>query len=491
LASDSGDPSGSVEPFGRTADVARGAWYGGWSQAVDKLLPVAVLLYLARTLSPDDFGVYTFVLAYLAFFQALSDYGIDTVLVRSMSQDPKRAVPILRAGLGLKLLLALLSVPVAVLLAGPASGGRVSVGLTLIASLSLPTALGGAYRAFFRSQLEIRSVFRIAAGRAALYAVAIVAAVASGAGVAALFGAVAVANFLTFVGVAFLLRRRVAPGLEFDRQIWGRLLSGALPLVANALAMTVSLRIGQILLMSLDGPVAVGMLGAASRVTEAFTLIPEALMVTVYPLMAGLHVSSPDRLGRTASRSARYLVVIVGIPVTLCVVVGPEIMAFLFGSAFEPAGNLLRVLAFTALLGASGTVILNVLVAIHHEKTLFATSFVFAALNVVLSWVLISGYGGMGAAVAMLVTSAASQIVLALLPGVGVYVRPVVWVAVLTTLAVLIADACVLPLAGQAVQAAVVATAVYGVVLIVFRVVDAEEGRFVREMVRSFRRKGG
>jgi O-antigen/teichoic acid export membrane protein len=136
-------------------------------------------------------------------------------------------------------------------------------------------------------------------------------------------------------------------------------------------------------------------------------------------------------------------------------------------------------------------VILNVLVAIHHEKTLFATSFVFAALNVVLSWVLISGYGGMGAAVAMLVTSAASQIVLALLPGVGVYVRPVVWVAVLTTLAVLIADACVLPLAGQAVQAAVVATAVYGVVLIVFRVVDAEEGRFVREMVRSFRRKGG
>jgi O-antigen/teichoic acid export membrane protein len=324
-----------------------------------------------------------------------------------------------------------------------------------------------------------------------LYAAAIVAAVASGAGVVALFGAVAVANFLTFVSVAFLLRRRVAPGLEFDRRIWGRLISGALPLVANALAMTISLRIGQILLMSIDGPVAVGMLGAASRVTEAFTLIPEALMVTVYPLMAGLHLSSPDRLGRTASRSARYLVVIVGIPVTLCVVLGPEIMVFLFGSAFEPAGDLLKVLAFTALLGASGTVILNVLVAVHHERTLFATSFVFAALNGILSWALISRYGAMGAATAMLVTSAASQIALGLLPAVGVYVRPVVWVAALTTLAVLIADACVLPLAGQTMRAAIVATAVYGVVLIVLRVVDAEEGRFVREMIRSFRQKGG
>jgi O-antigen/teichoic acid export membrane protein len=296
-----------------------------------------------------------------------------------------------------------------------------------------------------------------------------------------------VANFLTFVAVAALLRRRVPPGLGFDTEVWRRLLKGALPLVANALAMTVSLRVGQILLMSLEGPVAVGLLGAASRVTEAFTLIPEALMITIYPLMAGLHVSKPERLTRTAARSARYLVVVVGLPVTLCVVAGPGIMELLFGTSFEPAGHLLAILAFTALLGASGTVILNVLIAIHHERTLFVTTFVFAAINIALSWVLISAHGGTGAAIAMLVTSAGSQVALALLPSVGAYVRPVLWVACLTALAVIAASAAAAFIDGPVLWTAVAALAVYAVVLVVVRVVDAEEVRFIREVLRTTR----
>jgi O-antigen/teichoic acid export membrane protein len=89
--------------------VARRAWYGVLAQAVDKVLPVLVLLYLARTLSPADFGIYAFVLAYLMLFQAVSDNGIDTVLVRTMSQKPEQRADILRAGLGLKLALAVVS----------------------------------------------------------------------------------------------------------------------------------------------------------------------------------------------------------------------------------------------------------------------------------------------------------------------------------------------------------------------------------------------
>jgi O-antigen/teichoic acid export membrane protein len=203
-----------------------------------------------------------------------------------------------------------------------------------------------------------------------------------------------------------------------------------------------------------------------------------------------LHVSRPERLASTAARSARYLVVVVGLPVTLCAVVGPEIMVALFGIAFEPAGHLLVILGFTALLGASGTVILNVLVAIHHERTLFATTVIFAAINVGLSWVLIETHGATGAAVAMLATSAASQLVLAVLPSVGAYVRPVLWVTLLTSCAVIVADLAVsVPLEGHPMRAAILALFVYGVVLIVLRVVDADEARFVGQVVRSFREK--
>jgi len=133
-------------------------------------------------------------------------------------------------------------------------------------------------------------------------------------------------------------------------------------------------------------------------------------MVTVYPLMAGLHAKDSARLIRTAERSSRYLVVAVGLPVTIAAVAGADIMRVLFGEAFVDAGHLLSILAFMALLGATGTVIVNLLIAVHLEARLMRNTAIFAIVGTVLSFVAIHRFGQTGAAVAMLATSLASQI---------------------------------------------------------------------------------
>lgn len=467
--------------------VTRGAWFGVCAQAIDKLLPVVVLLYLARTLDPHSFGIYAFIIAYLMFFQVVSDYGIDTVLIRSMSQTPERRVAILRAGLGLKLCLACLSAPISVLLVGPASGWEVPAGLMAIASLSLPTALGGAYRAYQRSILDIRSVFWIAALRASLYAASVVIAVRSGAGLEALFAALAVANLSTFVACAVVLRRDVAPGFNFDPKIWRELGTGALPLVANAFALTVSVRIGHILLMSIRGPIAVGHFGAASRVSEALAILPDALMVTVYPLMAGLHAKDSARLIRTAERSSRYLVVAVGLPVTIAAVAGGDIMRVLFGDAFIDAGHLLSILAFMALLGATGTVIVNLLIAVHLEARLMRTTAIFAVVGTTLSFVAIHWFGQTGAAAAMLATSLGSQLSLASGAATGAYVRPVLTAGLRAGVAVCLGAVAGTLIGTSPIAAAGIAVAVYGVTLVVLGVANRDELDFVRSAIAAAR----
>jgi len=421
--------------------VARRAWYGLLTQAVDKVLPVAILLYLARALEPAAFGVYSFIIAYLAFFQIVSDYSIDTVLVRTMSQDPQERDALLQAGLGLKLAMALVSVVVAVAFVGLASDHQAPAPLMLVAALSLPTALGGAYRAWHRARLEIPALFLQAALRAVLLALGVYAAAAQNGGLVAIFAAMAVANLLTFLITAFWLRGTVAPAIRIDLVRWRRLAGGVVPLMVNAFAMTLSLRIGQILLMTMRGPVEVGQLGAASRVTEAFTLLPEALMISVYPLMAGLHARESPALLATAERSTRYLVVATGLPVVVCAVQGSEIMRLLFGAAFADAGPVLSLLAFTALLSATGTVILNLLVATHEERVLSRNTLVFAVLGAVVSWVAIGKFGLLGAAAATLATSAASQLSLAMLPSTRLYVRASLRSAVRPVAAVILAVA--------------------------------------------------
>lgn len=471
--------------------VAIRAWYGLLTQAVDKILPVLILLYLARVLDPAEFGIYSFVIAYLAFFQIVSDYSIDTVLVRAMSQDPGDRDALLRAGLGLKFTMAVVSATLAVAFVGLASAHQTPLRLMMVASLNLPTALGGAYRAWQRARLEIGTLCLQAGLRAALLALGVFAAVETGAGLEAIFASMSAANAITFLVVAWTVRKTVRPGLAFDLARWRRLAVGVAPLMLNAFAMTVSLRIGQILLMSLRGPIEVGVLGAASRVTEAFTLLPEALMISVYPLMAGLHARESPALARTAERSARYLVAATGVPVVLCAVAGNEIMKLLFPQQGVAAGPMLSVLAFTALLSATGTVILNLLVATHGEKTLSRNTFAFAIVNLVASFFLIRAFGGIGAAWTMLLTSAASQLSLAMLPSTRQHVRVVLGSAMraLAAVAVAVAVGRVSGLSG--VELVSTTLAAYAAAILLLRVCGVEEWRLLRAAVAGSRGAAG
>jgi O-antigen/teichoic acid export membrane protein len=357
-----------------------------------------------------------------------------------------------------------------------------------VAALSLPTAYGGAYRAYFRSTLEIRKVFAIAIGRALVYAAGVVVAVIAGAGLGALFSALSVANLMTFVVVANLLRARVTPGFGFEPAIWRELMRGALPLVANAFAITVSLRIAQVLLMSMRGPVDVGLVSAASRVSESFGILPEALMVTIYPLMAGLHVSDGERLRRTAERSARYLVVAVGVPVTLCAAAGKEIMATLFGAGFAAAGHLLSILAFTALLGAAGTVTVNLLIAVHQERALLRVAMSVAVLGTVVAYFMIREFGVTGAAVAMVISSALSQVALALLPATAKHARPALSAGVRASIAAVAGAASGAALSEHPAVASVVALGVYALTLVLLGVANRDEWEFVRTVVAAARK---
>jgi O-antigen/teichoic acid export membrane protein len=472
--------------------VARGAWYGLWAQAVDKLLPVVLILYLARSLSADLFGVYAFLTAYLAFFQVLSEYSVDTVLVRKLSEAHVDKIRVLRAGQTLKFVTGIVSAIVATVLAGPISAGKVPFDTALCAALTLPTALGGAYRAYFRSTLEIREVFVINLGRGVLLAAAVIAVGLAGGEIRGVFAAMAVANLASFVAVAWMLRHRVPPGLFYvDTPMWRELLRGVFPLFVNALALTLSMRIGQVLLMSMRGPVEVGLLGAASRVSEALSVLHEALMLTVYPLMAGLHARQSAALMRTAERTTRYLVSVTGIAVILCAVDSAEVMSILFGASFAPAGRLLAVLTFTALLGAAGSVIVSLLIAVHRETVLYRNTVAFAVANVVASVVLIRSHGELGAAAAFLACSAASQVALALLPSTAPYVRPLLLSAARTMAAVLVGVFAARWSGLDPLAATALALAVYGVGLVLTGVMNRDEVRFVRSVLRSATSRGG
>jgi O-antigen/teichoic acid export membrane protein len=130
---------------------------------------------------------------------------------------------------------------------------------------------------------------------------------------------------------------------------------------------------------------------------------------------------------------------------------------------------------------------LNMLIAVHEERALYRNTIVFAVVNVVLSVILIRRYGEVGAAVAMLVSSAASQVSLSLLPATGPWVKPCLLAGVRVFVAVG-AGVAIGRWAGSGVLVALVlALAVYLVTLVVLGVLNREEMTFVRTVLGSVR----
>ena len=162
-------------------------------------------------------------------------------------------------------------------------------------------------------------------------------------------------------------------------------------------------------------------------------------------------------------------------------------MRLLFGPTFADTGHLLGILSFMTLLSATGTVILNLLIAVHRETALFRITLVFAAVGTVLAWIGIVLYGGTGAAVAMVVTSAASQVALAVMPQTRDYARPALYAGLRAAIAVCAGAAAGVALADHPFVASAVALAVYALTLVVVGVANRDEWEFVRTVFAAAR----
>src|SRR5688500_17544531 len=53
----------------------------------NKVIGFFIMLSVARFLGAEQFGLYTFVFAYVGFFGLLTDLGLTTVVARELSQD--------------------------------------------------------------------------------------------------------------------------------------------------------------------------------------------------------------------------------------------------------------------------------------------------------------------------------------------------------------------------------------------------------------------
>jgi O-antigen/teichoic acid export membrane protein len=382
--------------------------------AASALLLLLLQGFMTQRLGEEVFGRFQWILTLSMLGEALMDFGVHQLMIRSIARDRSQTPRLFHNSLALK------GATGAVMFATLAA-----VAFALAPDVDLWTAslvmLGVA---ILRSYLlTIRGIFQglerfgydclVVVGDRLLVVIIAAAAIAEGHGLLGLAVAFVAARGVA-VGIALLLVRRHAGGvrLDFDFVLWRELQRQALPIGMFLVVLNFYSYIDTLMLGVMSTFVDTGLYGNAYRLYEGLSYVPAILSALLTPRLANLW--SVDRarhlrLARASLAGAAGLAVVTVVPVWLF---SRPLLVLVFGSAAAESTTALHVLLAGLAFVFTIWILHAVALSVFKERLLLTTTAVGAAVNAGLNLFLIPRYGRNGAAAATLLGELLTMVLL-------------------------------------------------------------------------------
>jgi PST family polysaccharide transporter len=388
------------------------AWLFG-----DKLLRMGVGLFVsvwvARYLGPEDFGLLSFAVAFVSIFGALSTLGLPGIVVRDVVSDPKGSFETLGSAFVLQIAGGITAFSALLILISVfRPHDRSVVGVVTIIGLTLLLKGSESIKYWFESQVQ--SKYTVWAENSVFMTIAVIkiGLILIGASLLAFAWITLVEGLVTAI-VLFAMYEWVGGRIRVWRFSLARaktLLNHSWPLILSGLAVVVYMRIDQIMLGQMLNDKAVGIYTAAVRISEAWYFIPVAIVGSVFPALLDAKKTSETLYLEKFQKLYDILVMValvVAIPVTF---LANPIVEELFGKAYIEAGTILSIHIWTALFVFLGVASGKWFLAENRQLLAFQRVFLGMVVNIALNLALIPKYGGVGAAVATLVSQAVAAL---------------------------------------------------------------------------------
>jgi O-antigen/teichoic acid export membrane protein len=387
----------------------------GWL-FLDKILRMGVGLFLgvwiARYLGPEQFGLLNFAIALLGFFGAIAGLGLQGIAVREIVRDPVTA----RLTLGTTTILQLIGGLVAyLLLLGTIAFLRPEdvLSRTIVAILGITMLFKASEMAIYWFESQVQSKYTAWVQNSIFLVFAVVKAglILSHASLIAFVWAMLVEAILVAIILMVVVDLRgpklTSLSASTDRAI--TLLRDGLPLILSSLSVMLYMKIDQIMLGIMIGDEAVGIYSAATRISEAWYFLPIIIVASVFPAILESKKCNETQYTIRLQKLYDFMVILslaVSIPMTF---LSNYIITLLFGAAYAQAGTILAIhiwgsiFVFLGIAGSRWFLAENMLWLNFQRTAIGATA------NIALNLVLIPKYGGIGAAVALVISQALSS----------------------------------------------------------------------------------
>ncbi|MBW2312904.1 MAG: flippase [Deltaproteobacteria bacterium] len=390
------------------------SWLAG-GQVARLVLGFGVSLLLIRSLGPEQFGLYSYVLALAGLFASLPQLGIHHILMRDLARSGEAVLEDLGTAFVLKVggsVAALLLASAAAYWTHP-EDAVVRVGVALVAGAFLFRGLDVIETLFLANQ-RAGAVTGVRTLVVVVMSLVKVGLIARGAPVLHFFMAVALDAALVALGFAILHYRsghRIQAWRFSSRRAYG-LLSEGWPMLVSAAAMVVQARVDQVMIGDLLGRAALGQYSAALRLLEAMAFLPVALQTAYAPSLARAKQADAAVYRRVLLGFYRAMILPALGLIAFLVWFGEDLVRVLFGAEYGEAGVLLGFFAlrlFFTSVGLARTIFVT-------NERLFrfsmGTALAGVIVNIGLNLLWIPRFGLEGAVAASLISFTVSGIAL-------------------------------------------------------------------------------
>ena len=356
-------------------------------------------IWVARYLGPEQFGLFSYVLAFTAIFGGIAKLGLDGIMVRELVNHPENRDVYLGTAFWLKVIGALIVMGLMAAIVPFISNDATTNLFIFIIAAGLVFQSFEVVEFYFQSQVLAKIVSICKAIQLALSSIIKIYLVLTE---AELIWFVLVTTFDTLslaisYFIAYQLRKNPTFFKHFDHSISKQLLKDSWPLIFSALMVSIYMKIDQVMIKEILGVYEVGIYSAAMRLIESTYFIPAIIVASLFPSIISAK-SKSEELYLSRIRRLYFTFFWISIVIaTFLFFISDQFIVYLFGVSYTDSVQVFSVAVF---------LLVPIFLSSVHGKWLIIESLqfltiyysIFAVLiNVTLNLVFIPEYGVIGA----------------------------------------------------------------------------------------------
>jgi O-antigen/teichoic acid export membrane protein len=363
-----------------------------------------LFVVLSRTFGETGIGAYSFAVGIGSGIAVFADFGLYRLSIKDLARRDDDFGQELASILAVRLALTVASL----LVLGLATvilpmDEEIRPVLLIVGIHLLLYGIANGLGAVFIARQDMFLAAKLDFAAKALAALAGVGMTFAGFGLATVLWALPVSTMLQIAVSSVLVRRmynptRARPYSAIIRKLWRE----SWPYFSSALVRYVTIRSDIVLLGFMRGTAAAGVYNVAYRVVFLLMYIPNFASLAAFPIISRLHHRGSGQAHELIQASLGWMILI-GVPASVgLVLVAQPLVDLVFGSQFQRSVIILEMLAWLFFLSCVRNMLSTVMTACDQQAQRTKLETWAAIIAIVGNLVLISRYGPVGAAAAVL-----------------------------------------------------------------------------------------